>query len=125
MDLLFSRSIWQYCGDAIGLINRGLQELERRGFEKIHIIGVLLAGGLVVDSLLIWLLNWTWYILILGLLGIAGSSIYGKITGTMPLDSASEGIIHRLEDATSHTSPTLEDYVHIHHHAETPPEPSE
>ena len=93
----------------IGLIIRGIRVLERNGVEKVYIIGVLLLGALAVDSVLISILNWLWYLICLGLLAIpVDIALRRQRRGNTSLDSTSEHLIRRLEGAANHQNARIE-----------------
>ena len=93
----------------IGLIISGIRALEQNGVEKVYIIGVLLLGALAVDSVLISLLNWLWYLICLGLLVIpVDVALRWQRRGNTSLDSASEGLIRSLEGAANHQNARIE-----------------
>ena len=93
----------------IGLVIRGIRILERNGVEKVYIIGVLLLGALAVDSVLISLLNWLWYVICLGLLAIpVDVALRWQRHGNTSLDSASEDLIRNLEGAANHQNARIE-----------------
>ena len=93
----------------IKLIIGGIRVLERNGVEKVYIIGILLLGALAVDSVLISLLNWLWYLICLGLLAIpVDVALRWQTRGNTSLDSASEGLIRSLEGAANHQSARIE-----------------
>ena len=93
----------------IGMIIEGIRALERSGVEKVYIIGILLIGALAVDSALISLLNWLWYLICLGLLVIpVDLALRWHTRGKTTLDRASEDLIRSLEGAANHQNARIE-----------------
>ncbi|KAL8784677.1 MAG: hypothetical protein Q9195_008938 [Heterodermia aff. obscurata] len=95
--------------ELVGLIIRGIRLLEQKGVEKVYIIGILLLGALAVDSVLISLLNWVWYLICLGLLAIpVDAALRWQSRRNTSLDSASEDLMRSLEGAANHQSARIE-----------------
>lgn len=101
LNRVTTRELWDLTWRCTGLINRGLQLLERRGVEKIYILGILLLPIWAIDYLLIVILNWIWW----GILGvmacIAANGAFRVTTGTTTsLDNVGEDLARTLEGAS-------------------------
>lgn len=105
LDLITKREILDLIWKGVKFVFDSFQWLEQKGFDRIYILGGVLFGLLVIDSALLWLLNWLWWLLGAGVVGIAANGVFQFTSGsTTALNNAGENIIRSLEGA-SHGQP--------------------
>lgn len=102
LDLITKREIFDLAWKAIISVFNSFQWLEQKGVDRIYILGGVLLGLLVIDSALLWALNWLWWLLGAGVVSIAANGVLQFTSGsTTALNNAGENIIRSLEGVTN------------------------
>lgn len=109
LDLITKREILDLAWKAVLFVFDKVQWLERKGVDRIYILGGVLLGLLVIDSALLWLLNWLWWLLGAGVVSIAANGVLQFTSGSATaLNNAGENIIRNLEGANNDHPATIE-----------------
>ena len=102
LNLITKREILDLTWKAVISVFDSFRWLEQKGVARIYILGAVLLGLLVIDSAILWALNWLWWLLGLGVVTIGANGLF-QFTGgsSTALNIAGENIIRSLEGATN------------------------